>query len=221
MNTTQIYNQLQNQVIGLNGNIVFSLGNISVLIEEKDIVGNCIQSWLRGWFLQNGVPFATRPNTQVFPDFIINPNTIDEQLLEVKAWNYDATPAFDIANFQSYCNSLETNANRLEADYLIFGYRMVNSNVEIVDIFLHKIWEISGRSKSYPVKVQVKRNMIYNLRPVSFHRPSGRLTSFGSRKEFVEALYNTLLLYPHTSQDSVDWMEKVEHSYLSLTGMQL
>lgn len=221
MNNRQIYAALKQQVIGLRGQITFTLGNITYVVEERDIVGNCIQGWLRNWFNANNINFSTKPNTQEFPDYIINPGTPDQEMLEIKAWNIDANPAFDVANFESYCSSLLTDAYRLDADYLIFGYRMTNGIVQIVDIWLKKIWEICGGSGVYPVKVQAKRNMIYNIRPVTWYNKNLRYKPFNSRREFVQALHQTLLQYHQTAQKSKNWFKDVCANYYAHTGKSL
>ncbi|KNE13447.1 restriction endonuclease, partial [Helicobacter pylori] len=46
----------------------------------------------------------------------------------------------------------------------------------------------------YPLKVQVKRGVIYNIRPNSAFK-TNKTFAFQNMDEFIEALYNTLKLY--------------------------
>ena len=184
---------LKNNVQDSTGCIQFSMNALSVIINTSDIVGNCIQSWLKKWMISNDIYCSELKNTQTFPDFYLSTD-ITKSLLEIKAFNYNATPAFDIANFEAYCASLRTKAYRLHTDYLIFGYTMNEGIVRINKIWLKKIWEISGASARYALNTQIKRNVIYNIRPVSnfkFDRPP----VFNSKEEFLNAVYLTLKQY--------------------------
>ena len=126
----ELYNRLINSgILETSGSINFTLNGTIVKIKTTDIVGNCIQSWLKQWMIDNDIYCSESHNTQIFPNFYLSEQT-DSNLLEVKAFNYNASPAFDIANFEAYCASLETKAYRLDADYIIFGYVM-DSNGEI------------------------------------------------------------------------------------------
>lgn len=193
------------------GNITFSLANINVIINTTDTVGITLQSWLKEFLITNNIYFREPLNTQEFPDFFLSDNDT-KNLLEVKAFHYSASPAFDIANFDSYCDSLKQKPYRLNADYLIFGYEMNDKGeISIKDIWLHKIYEISGSSKKYPLKTQVKRNIIYNIRPNSNFKNYNN-SCFKSSKEFVIAIYETLKLYK-SEEFANNWLEEFKINY--------
>ena len=189
----------------LEGYITFHLGNSTVRITTTDAVGITLQAWLRQWFIDNDIFFTELENTQEFPDFFLNDKNPFEYMLEVKAFNYNATPAFDIANFDSYCHALKKNPLLLNAYYLIFGYSMEeDGTIHIQQIWLKRIWEIAGKSKKYPLKTQVKKNVIYNIRPNSQFK-NGKKTPFSTPQEFVNAIYNTISLY-RSKQKADSWM---------------
>lgn len=213
----ELYNRLlASGIFNSNGTINFELNGTSVTIKTTDIVGNCIQSWLKQWMIDNNIFCAEPHNTQEFPDFYLsNDKTIN--LLEVKAFNYNASPAFDIANFEAYCSSLETKAYRLNADYIIFGYEMNNIGViSIKKIWLKKIWEISGKSTRYALNTQIKRDVIYNIRPVSNFK-NGKSQVFSNKEDFLMAIYQTLCCYRGIERAS-QWKEKVIGNYFEYTG---
>ena len=212
LNSQEIYNKLKDQnIINAKGQINFNLGGVSVTLNSTDTVGNTIQSWLKEWFIFNDIYFSEPQNSQAFPDFYLSKNK-QEGLLEIKAFNYNATPAFDIANFESYCDSVMKNPFRLNADYLIFGYTMTDGVVEIKDIWLKKIWEISGTSERFPLRVQVKRDMIYNIRPKKWY--SSKLTpSFTTKESFLFAIYETLKKYEHSSINEEVWLDTLKNNY--------
>lgn len=102
-NALRLYNLLKSDnIIGSVGKITFKLSNTSVDISTTDIVGQSLQSWLKQYMLDKNIMFMEMDNTQEFPDFILDPLDKENNLLEVKAFNYNASPGFDIANFESY-----------------------------------------------------------------------------------------------------------------------
>ena len=107
----------------LVGGTHFRLGDISLDIEGRDGIGGLIQEWFGHWAQNQGYNVVKEDASQEFPDFYIG---LNQDYLEIKSFNYDASPAFDIANFESYCNSLSINPHKLNADYLIFGYSIQN-----------------------------------------------------------------------------------------------
>lgn len=191
--SVMMYEQLISELPNLRGGVKFGLGDISFNIQSRDGIGGMIQEWLGVWAKKNCYDIFEQVESQEFPDFFIGP---DKGLLEVKTYNADATPSFDIANFQSYCESLTTNPERLDADYLIFAYKLNNGLLHIENIFLKKIWEISSASERWPIKTQTKRGVIYNLRPCAFHSSrASKYPPFKNKEEFVDALYKTEAKY--------------------------
>lgn len=133
-------------------------------------------------------------------------------MLEVKAFNYEATPAFDIANYESYVSSVALKPYRLGADYIVFGYTMDrDGTINIRKIWLKKIWEIAGTSGSYPLKTQVKRGMIYNIRPNSEFK-KGFQGPFSTKEQFLRAMYETHKAYRGEKAAS-EWKEKLINNY--------
>lgn len=209
-------------VIGSTGKILFEMANIPVEINTTDTVGQSLQSWLKQWMTHNNIYFTEPDSTQVFPDFILDENDMINNLLEIKAFNYKATPAFDIANFESYCTSIMTKAYRLDADYLIFGYSMYGSKITIENIWLKKIWEITSSSSNHALKVQDKRGTIYNIRPYKWysHRRT-KTVAFDCKEDFIIAIYDTLRNYKNTKIDSEVWIKSVIDNYKLHTGNEL
>lgn len=225
VNAKQLYDLLiEKNVIGATGKIVFEMANIPVQISTTDTVGQSIQSWLKQWMIHHKIYFTEPESTQVFPDFILDDNNMKNNLLEVKAFNYDASPAFDIANFESYCTSLVTKAYRLDADYLIFGYSMNNGTITIKDIWLKKIWEISSTSSNHALRVQDKRGTIYNIRPCKWYGTNTRrnaISPFKNKEDFILAIYKTLKNYKNTSINCDTWIKSVVDNYKLHTSNNL
>lgn len=202
------------------GVISFNLAGVSVKINTTDTVGITLQAWLKQYLIDNNIYFFEPANTQEFPDFFLDSNQPYKHMLEVKAFNYNATPAFDIANFESYCSSVKEKPYRLDADYLIFGYVMdVSGNITVKKVWLHKIWQIAGRSERFPLKTQVKRDMIYNIRPNTDFK-AGNKGPFKTKDDFLYAIYKTLVSYKGKSFAD-DWKDILTINYREYYGNNL
>ena len=218
----QIYELLiNNKITESVGSIKFDFLDISVKIKERSAIGDLFQEWFAEWLEINGIDYRTPNNTQEFPDFWLDSQSNKNNLLEVKTFDFNRSANFDVANFEAYCHSIKTKAYRLNADYLIFAYRLENGNFKIEKVWLKKIWQITGNSEQYPIKCQIKKGSIYNIRPISWYSPRAKFKSFNNRLEFVEALHQTLMQYPKTQISSKNWLDTVHQNYLFHTKEKL
>ncbi|VEP18499.1 conserved hypothetical protein [Hyella patelloides LEGE 07179] len=222
LTAAQIYDLLiENKITNSFGNIKFEFLNLSVNIREKSAIGDLFQEWFAQWLETNDIEYRTPTNTQEFPDFLLDSQSNIKNLLEVKTFDYSRSANFDVANFEAYNRSLRTQAYRLDADYLIFAYLLLDGQFKIEKLWLKKIWQITGKSDKYPMKCQIKQGTIYNIRPVSWYSQRAKFKPFNNRLEFVEALHQTLMKYPKTQVSSNDWLNSVLQNYLSHTGQRL
>ncbi len=196
-------------LIGKTGVINFTLKDLTIAIESRDTVGNLIQDWLVQWMKREKILFDVNPSSQTFPDIYLNVDDRKKDLLEIKTFDFNRGAGFDLANFESYCSSLLTNAYRLDSDYLIIGYRMNGSQITIENIWLKKIWQISGGSGAYPIKVQEKKQVIYNLRPINWYSERSTFKAFNNKEEFLKALYETRYQYSKTHHDNSHWLKNI------------
>lgn len=219
----QLYKKLVTdyKLVGQKGRITFKLKDITVEIETKDTIGSLIQEWLKEWMKSEKINFEENQNSQTFPDIFLNTKDKKKGLLEIKTFDFDRGPGFDLANFDSYSNSLLTNSYRLDSDYLILAYQMSGSVITIKDVWLKKIWELAGASSTYPIKVQEKKNVIYNIRPIIWFSERSKFGAFKSKEEFLKALNETRYQYPKTHHDNAHWLNKVIKNYKEHTGSNL
>lgn len=219
----ELHNKLVNEykIIGEKGVINFSLKDLTISIETKDTVGNLLQEWLKAWMIKEIIEFEENPNSQVFPDFYLDTSDRKLGLLEVKSFDWDRGPGFDLANFDSYCNSLLTSAYRLNSDYLILAYQMKGSELTIKDVWIKKIWELACPSGTYPLKVQEKKSVIYNIRPSTWYSERTKYKPFNSLEEFLSALNETRYQYPQTRHGNGHWLQNVLKNYEEHTGIKL
>lgn len=220
---SELYDKIVNdyKLVGEKGYIEFSLKELSISVETRDSVGSLLQQWLKAWMEEQHIEFDWNPNTQSFPDFFLDVANKKKGLLEVKCFDLQRGPGFDLANFDSYCNSLLKCAYRIDSDYLVIGYKMDGSEITIGNIWLKKIWELSCPSGTYPVKVQEKKNVIYNLRPGTWYSNRAKFSPFPSIEEFLSALNETRYRYPQTRHLNAHWLNKVIQNYNEHTGVKL
>ena len=93
----EVYDKLVNEDGILQ---LFYLGDVNIIVKQRDVVGNIMQEWLQGWLDKRGIEYAPSENTQMPPDFFLNPDDKTKNLLEVKAFNRNRGPGFDIADLE-------------------------------------------------------------------------------------------------------------------------
>jgi len=209
------------KLIGETGSIKFTVKDLSILIRTKDTVGNLLQEWLKAWFQKEKIDFEENTNSQTFPDFLLDKDDHKKGLLEVKSFDFDNGPGFDLANFDSYSNSLLENAYRIDSNYLILAYQMKDGVISIKDVWLKKIWELTCPSDKWPLRVQAKKEVIYNIRPATWYSKGSRFKPFKSKEEFLSALNNTRYQYPQTRHTNAHWLRSVLKNYQEHTGVSL
>jgi type II restriction enzyme len=176
-------------------------------------VGSILQNWFEHWLIRNQTPYTLVPNTQSWPDFILHDGTE----LEIKAFDFNAGPNFDVANFDAYTRSLQTNAERLLTEHLVFGYTSQNGIIGIKDIYLKKIWELTGPSPTNILSLQAKQGVPVNIRPKNWR--SGQVEMFKNQRDFVWALHLALQrFYPMRCPN---FFNIVEADFVRKTGKPL
>ena len=209
---------INNHVIGSHGKITFTLSNTTIPIKDISVVGNIVQEWLGHYMEDHRIAYRTKPNTQDFPDFLLNPNDDKCDLLEVKV--FTKSPNFDVANFSAYVRSLRDHPYRLDANYLIFEYE-VNEDSGVIcikDIWLKNVWEICGSSERSEVKIQWKQNDPVNIRPATWYSAKVKFKPFNSKLEFIEALYKVMRQARLDQSITNNWLNHVKGEYKRCTG---
>lgn len=221
----QVYNKLINEdrILELQGQIRFFFGDVDIIVRQKDVVGNIIQEWLQGWLDKRGVEYAPNENTQMPPDFFLNPKDKTQNLLEVKAFNRSASPGFDIADFRMYEEEIVAKPYMLDVDYLIFGYDMSDGGIVTVkDLWLKKVWQITRRMDRWPLNLQIKQNVVHKIRPgVWYSTKQGNMPMFRTLEHFISAVEQTVYQNPRTREVSGTWLSRFLDSYERFYGVRL
>lgn len=211
-------------ILELVGEIKFYLGDVDIVVKQKDVVGNIMQEWLQGWLDKNGIEYAPSENSQMPPDFFLNPDDKTKGLLEVKAFNRNGSPGFDIADFRMYVEEIQEKPYMLDVDYLIFGYDMNDSGVvTIKDVWLKKVWQITRRMANYPINLQVKDNVIHKIRPgVWYSERATDYAIFDCLEDFICAIEETTFKEPKLRNSIAStWLEKFQRNYKAWYGYEL
>ncbi|NBI90023.1 NgoBV family restriction endonuclease [Lachnospiraceae bacterium] len=211
-------------ILELAGEIKFYLGDVDIVVKQKDVVGNIMQEWLQGWLDKNGIEYAPSENSQMPPDFFLNPDDKTKGLLEVKAFNRNGSPGFDIADFRMYVEEIQEKPYMLDVDYLIFGYDMNGSGVvTIKDVWLKKVWQITRRMANYPINLQVKDNVIHKIRPgVWYSERATDYAIFDCLEDFICAIEETTFKEPKLRNSIAStWLEKFQRNYKAWYGYEL
>ncbi len=226
LSAQEIYDRLLNDdhILELKGQIRFFLGDVNIIVRQKDVVGNIMQEWLQGWLEAKGIEFAPSENTQMPPDFFLNPDDRTKGLLEVKAFNRNGSPGFDIADFRMYAAEIQEKPYMLDVDYLIFGYDMsADGIVTIKDVWLKKVWQITRRMENFPINLQIKEGVIHKIRPgVWYSERATDYAIFDCLEDFISAIEETTFKEPklRTSVAST-WLTVFQKKYKDWYGKEL
>lgn len=224
LSAQQVFNKLmlEDKILEEEGQIKFHFANVDIIVKQKDVVGNIIQEWLQGWLNKNGIDYAPNENSQMPPDFYLNVNDETADLLEVKAFNRNATPGFDIADFRMYEEELIDKPYMLYVDYLIFGYEMSDEGiVTIKDLWLKKVWEITRRMEDWPINLQVKSGVVHKIRPGVWYSEKNKMPMFKCVEDFLSAIEQTVWQNPKTKEESGLWRVKFLKNYKKYFGSSL
>ena len=210
-------------ILRLEGQIKFFLGDVDIVVKQKDVVGNIIQEWLQGWLDKRKIEYAVNDNTQMPPDFFLNLNDHTKDLLEVKAFNRNASPGFDIADFRMYEEEIIEKPYMLDVDYLIFGYDMSdNGIVTIKDLWLKKVWQITRRMENWPLNLQVKAGVVHKIRPgVWYSTKRQEFRMFSCLEDFLSAVEETVYQNPKTHDSAASWKAKFLKNYFNFYHRKL
>ena len=229
LTANEVYDWLLNkdQILTLKGQISFYLGGVDIIVKQRDVVGNIMQEWIEGWLKKNNICFSVNENTQMPPDFYLNPDDKKIELLEIKAFNYKGTPGFDIAAFDMFEKEIKDKPYVLDTTYLIFGYDMSSEGVvTIKKMWKQKVWQITRPMKTkggteWPINLQIKDGVVHKIRPAKWYAKQNKYKVFESLPDFLSAIEETIYQNNDTRKDGSGWKQKMETNYKSFFGTDL
>lgn len=158
--------------------------------------------------LKKKIPSFERGPKQASPDFW---NRNRKYEWENKA--FKESPCFDIANYTSYIHQLNkpggVKKKLFRTRYLIFQYSEILGYVQITSFKLCWVWELLSYTGKYPVSLQNKKNMWYNLRPCSFNDIGKGKTP----KLFIEKICDSISLCPNKIDDKDNIIKNIKQQF--------
>lgn len=190
----ELYQLALRDIKGQQGSIVIYVANIPQVSQTNDIIGNSLQEWLPAWFKDNGLELQPNKSTQKFPDFTAIFEDDDNVEMDIKCWNADNTPAFDLANFESFYQVVYNSPDKIFAKYLVIGYKPNKHGFTIDEIYLKNMWEMTSNTPTKPINLQLKRERPYAIRPYNFSRNPD--SCFEGPIAMVNAIRQAVEIYP-------------------------
>lgn len=210
--TEDLREHIKSDLVGKKGNLLINIGDIEKTIENNDSMGSVVEALVGEILERENIAYAERQNSQLPPDYVIYDHNGNVQPLEVKAFSSETGPCFDIGDLAAYIDLISAETNLLDSKYLIFEYSMDCKDIVIERYWMKNVWEIAGESGKNPMKLQVKRNKPYNIRPVLWYSDNSSYEPFNSKECFVEKLYRTMIEFPQFGQvQAKKWLEHISN----------
>ena len=132
-------------------------------LNNCNIIGDCFEDILYS-FIKKKVKTFERGPKQNSPDYW---NQNQQYDWELKC--FQNRPNFDISNFTSYLYQLEKKdgvyKKLFSTNYLVFQYTNHESYTLIDSFWMLNVWDIIGYDTKYPITLQNKKGVWYNIRP--------------------------------------------------------
>lgn len=211
--------QMNYDITHKEGKIQFNLGEVKIIVKQRDVIGNIMQEWLEAWLKKNRIEYMPNPNTQMPPDLFLDKDNLTHNLLEVKAFNYLASPAFDLADPVSFLAEIEKHPYMLHSKYIIFGYKMDEATgiVTVEDMWLKNIWELCApTAMNYAMSVGGNAK---KMRPTKWYKRSSKAKPiYKSLEHFLSAYIELLFVQHHNiAQDARDKIVKAYRKHYGIT----
>lgn len=190
----------------------FSNGEFSVYYLPKDAVGVYLEFYIGLVLEQCNFPYIPHPNgTQAFPDY-----TVGDDWIEVKAFDTNNAPAFDIITYHRLLRALsEGDYGVLYSDFIVLGYQYHDDNsMHIESAGMYKIWELVNCYIEDGAKyVSVNSNGIIRPRGNLLLNDKSTPPAFEDEYEFVTALYNSICR-DDGEYEAERWLAQVQENTL-------
>lgn len=211
---TNIIRNICNDLIGSKINIGFTITLINNRVYQSNIpncniIGNCMENIIFP-IIKEHIPTFEEGPKQKSPDFFNG------------KWEYElkcftGTPNFDISNFNSYIRQLEENVERklYRTKYIIFQYEINDNIVMITDFKLCNIWEIILYTGKYPISIQNKKDIWYNIRPCRLKDMNdiGKTPSL-----FIEKICDAILKTPNKIKNKREVIKTISDQFANLNN---
>lgn len=190
-----------------SGSEMIPLGHCDGFINA---VGHILES-VTFWTLKEALPRLERGSQQKSPD-------LRNREYEYEIKSFETNPNFDISGYDAYIHQLAAdNGIRrkiLQTKYLVFQYKLFGCKIIIKNFWMLNIWNLVGYDGKYPITIQNKRGIWYNIRPSSL---SGWADDKRDAKKFIENIIQSIQLCPNKSMH--DKHRIIQRMYTQLAAL--
>ena len=176
-------NELCKSFVGEKIHITSSFKGHSLLIINPNLIGDILEDIFYPSYKSTCPDFREGPK-QESPDYF----GMNDFRFEQKA--FIGSPGFDISNFTSFVTQISKPGclvNKIfRTKYLVYEYGMESDAFVIKNFWMLNIWNLPTYGNTYPISMQVKKKMWYNIRP-------GTHKSWNDEKKTAEMFLNYLL----------------------------
>lgn len=127
-----------------------------------------------------------------------SPDYYNRGIYEYELKCFQNNPSFDLANYDAYvaqlCQDNGIRRKLFDTTYLVFQYECAGSRIQIRQFWMLQIWDLVSYHGRYPLSIQNKRGIWYNLRPSSV---KGWADSGKNAHRFLYHLIGSIRLCPN------------------------
>jgi hypothetical protein len=185
-------NALCKSFVGRKIYLTASFNGRSIGIKNPNLVGDLLEDIFYPFYKDACPDFEEGPK-QESPDYFAKQQ---EFQFEQKAWYQ--SPGFDISNFTSLVHQMSkpdgVEKKLFKTKYLVYEYDIDGDAFIIKNFWMLNIWDLPTYDKTYPISMQVKKKVWYNIRP-------GTKSDWSNAKKtpmyFLEKLIECIDKCPH------------------------
>ena len=177
-------NKLCKGFIGEKMTLNVSFKGRQIEVYNPNLIGDLLEDIFYPFYKETCPDFEEGPK-QDSPDFFAQAKEFN---FEQKA--FLGSPGFDISNFTSLVHQMAkaggVEKKLFKTKYLVYEYAMEDNAFVIKNFWMLNIWNLPTYGNTYPISMQVKKGMWYNIRP-------GSKTGFSDKTKTPEAFLTHLL----------------------------
>jgi len=167
----------------------------SLPIMNPNLVGDLLEDMFFPFYKEAFPDFEEGPK-QESPDFFAH-----EKQFQFEQKTFYNSPGFDISNFTSLIHQISKPGGLVKkvfkTKYLVYEYGVKGSAFVIKNFWMLNIWNLPTYRKTYPISMQLKKKMWYNI------RPGTKASWMGSTKTphmFLDNLLECINKCPHLEE---------------------
>ena len=124
------------------------------------------------------------------------------------------SPCFDISNYRSYIEQLARKNGVMrklfKTKYIVFKYDIVGYDIILKSFDMLNVWNIVVYGSKYPITIQNKKGMWYNIRPSS---PKDWYNKEKTPDRFIESIIESIRKCPNDIPNKDEIIDNISDKY--------